>query len=309
MPFRSPKIKRWFRYVSLKAGSKLLTPAGFFALIALCAISFGILYFLTHFIAGKKANEAGDATGVVNGLFSALAFAGVIYAIFLQRQELMLQRRELKFTRHELQAQKEEFQVQNITLKRQRFESTFFNMMQLQQQIVSGLELRYKTYEYNPDWHGDLTAFNHIVEHHVTGREVFKTAYLNLPMKTESGNTTRGMRGIIRAFGCRGYEESDLPTIFDHYFRHLYRMVKFVKESDLIEDEDRYDYVAMIRSQLSKYELVWLYYNALSCYGREKFKPMIEDYALLKNLRMDCLARLQDGDDSFGEYEQGAFGR
>lgn len=43
----------------------------------------------------NKAGEFGDAFGAVNALFSGLAFAGVIYAIFLQRQDLALQREEL----------------------------------------------------------------------------------------------------------------------------------------------------------------------------------------------------------------------
>jgi hypothetical protein len=40
--------------------------------------------------------------GAVNSLFSALAFAGVIYTILLQREELALQRLELEQTRQEL---------------------------------------------------------------------------------------------------------------------------------------------------------------------------------------------------------------
>lgn len=44
----------------------------------------------------------GDMFGAANSLFSGLAFAGVIYAIVLQRQELALQREELTLTRREL---------------------------------------------------------------------------------------------------------------------------------------------------------------------------------------------------------------
>jgi hypothetical protein len=40
--------------------------------------------------------------GAANALFSGLAFAGVIVAILLQRNELELQREELALTRHEL---------------------------------------------------------------------------------------------------------------------------------------------------------------------------------------------------------------
>ncbi|MEN9677081.1 MAG: hypothetical protein RIS76_2977 [Verrucomicrobiota bacterium] len=44
----------------------------------------------------------GDMFGLANALFSGLAFAGVIFAILLQRQELALQREELQETREEM---------------------------------------------------------------------------------------------------------------------------------------------------------------------------------------------------------------
>ena len=44
----------------------------------------------------------GDMFGSVNALFSGLAFAGVIIAIFLQGQELIVQHAQLKFTQDEL---------------------------------------------------------------------------------------------------------------------------------------------------------------------------------------------------------------
>ncbi|EGR3133956.1 hypothetical protein NDJ15_07570 [Vibrio parahaemolyticus] len=47
-------------------------------------------------------NSFGGMFGVVNTLFSGLAFCGVIYAIVLQSKELELQRQELKLTRDEL---------------------------------------------------------------------------------------------------------------------------------------------------------------------------------------------------------------
>lgn len=46
--------------------------------------------------------QFGDMFGAVNALFSGLAFAGLIYTIILQREELSLQRKELALTRDEL---------------------------------------------------------------------------------------------------------------------------------------------------------------------------------------------------------------
>ena len=46
--------------------------------------------------------QMGDMFGAVNSLFSALALAGLIYTVFLQRKELQLQRRDLALTRREV---------------------------------------------------------------------------------------------------------------------------------------------------------------------------------------------------------------
>lgn len=47
-------------------------------------------------------SQFGGMSGAISSLFSGLAFAGVIFAIYLQKKELSLQRQELKDTRIEL---------------------------------------------------------------------------------------------------------------------------------------------------------------------------------------------------------------
>jgi len=250
-----------------------------------------VVYITLQILSWKyicKPNEFGDTAGWINGLFSALAFAGVIYAIFMQRDELELQREELKETRKELSAQKEEFKTQNDTLRRQRFENTFFNMLQLQQQITDGI-----TYTYRISIINDAASLDNSLPYYKTssitvkGREVFGVMFEDIKGYDD---TISGMRTTLKKDGIKGYEENYSPTYFDHYFRHLYRIFKFVAESHLIDkEEDRYEYASMARAQLSRYELIWLYYNGLSCYGRDKFKPLIERFSLLNNLRDDML--------------------
>ena len=92
----------------------------------------------------------GDQFGAVNALFSGLAFTGLIYTIILQRRDLEIQRHDLKLQREEIalnrkemEEQTAEFEKQNETLKIQRFENTFFNMLSQFQEIVSSLSAQY----------------------------------------------------------------------------------------------------------------------------------------------------------------------
>ena len=94
----------------------------------------------------------GDQFGAVNALSSGLAFAGLIYTIILQRHDLKLQRRDLRLqreelalTRKEMEEQTAEFEKQNETLKIQRFENTFFNMMSQFQEVVNNLSVMVTT--------------------------------------------------------------------------------------------------------------------------------------------------------------------
>lgn len=48
--------------------------------------------------------------------------------------------------------------------------------------------------------------------------------------------------------------------------------------------EEKYGYVSFLRPLLSNYEISVLFYNGLSSRGVEKFKPLIEKYALFNNI-------------------------
>ena len=245
----------------------------------------------------------GDQFGAVNALFSGLAFAGLIYTIILQRRDLKLQRRDLRLqreelalTRKEMEEQTAEFEKQNETLKIQRFENTFFNMMSQFQEVVNNLTVM-------------VTTSSGIYES--KGRDVFQAqfektvVYVDLKNEAKSKARFRGMKGALEKYNLDGYLYSDTPTCFDHYFRLLYRILKFVKTTSLVTTyEEEYEYTAMLRAVLSRYELVWLFYNGLT-YGEDKLKPLIERYAMLSNLRTDMLANCSEIDE--GAYDHSAY--
>ncbi len=266
-----------------------------------------ILLFLLNlsmvlFISDKDVRGTfGDQFGAVNALFSGLAFAGLIYTIILQRHDLAIQRRDLKLqreelalTRHEMEEQTAEFEKQNETLKIQRFENTFFQMLSQFQEVVNSLS-------YTKE---DGTK--------VIGREIFRYTFKEVLLHSDIDSEDAfwdkqytGIGDILTYLGWNGYMESDIPTYYDHYFRLFYRILKFVRTSnDLSDFEEEYKYTSILRALLSRYELLWIYYNGLSEYGEEKLKPLVERYAMLKNMRDDLLVSVKE---NLGSYEDSAF--
>lgn len=136
-----------------------LTITGSFILI-----SFLVNMFVPHLCWKDlaKCGTFGDQFGAANALFSGLAFAGLIYTIMLQRSDLRNQRKELFLQRQEMKRNRAEMIMQNKTLSLQRFENTFFSMMELQQQIVNNLDYYfYLTTEFGVRRKYHLSAFYH----------------------------------------------------------------------------------------------------------------------------------------------------
>ena len=70
------------------------------AVFYLWVIAWGLI--LLAFSNWSQRGQFGDMFGAINSLFSGLAFAGIIFTIYLQREELALQRKELELTRSQL---------------------------------------------------------------------------------------------------------------------------------------------------------------------------------------------------------------
>lgn len=109
----------------------------------------------------EQRGQFGDLFGVVNALFSGLAFAGLIITIRQQHQDLEYQKQAIEQTNQEMRSQTKEFDKQNETLRIERFENTFFKMLEVQQGIVNDF-YEVDTYkqcveEDSPDHHGKLS--------------------------------------------------------------------------------------------------------------------------------------------------------
>lgn len=68
-----------------------------------------------HTVDSNMSSSFGDTLGIVTSLFTALAFGGLLYTVFLQKQEL--------------QETREVLLLQSKTMDEQRFETTFFNLL------------------------------------------------------------------------------------------------------------------------------------------------------------------------------------
>lgn len=83
-----------------------------------------------------------------------------------------------------------------------------------------------------------------------------------------------------------GYKPFDGHTTrLGQYFRNLFHILDYTQNIHILSQEDKYELIKSLRSQLSSYEQILIYFNSLSLYGiplREN--GFINNYKLIKNI-------------------------
>jgi putative phage abortive infection protein len=219
----------------------------------------------------SNAGTAGDMFGGITALFSGLAFAGLITTLFMQRRELELQRKELCQTR-------EIFAVQ-------RFENTFFGLINLLAEHVRSIEVELQ----------NSTVQGNVIETY-RGREAMRY-YANdfLISKTRSdkmfnGNKdSKGAKELISEYG--EYFLDEMEHNLGPYFRLIYNILRHIESLEFsdntgINDKQKYVYSKILRSHLSSSEVKLLMFNCASVHGKG-LKKWVEKHAMLKHIRRD----------------------
>lgn len=208
--------------------------------------------------------------GVLNPTFSFLALLALLATLGLQIRELRISARELKNSADALVNQ-------NDTLRQQTFEATFFQLLRL---------------------HNDIVASTEILNQSLKGRACFAHYLGELEGTLINEAATANLERFMSSYD---YFYRQYQAALGHYFRLLYNIVKLVKRTDGI---DKRFYTNLVRAQLSSAELKLIFYNCLSAWGSEKFKPLVEEFALLKTIPNDTVP----ADELLHQYSPNAFG-
>jgi hypothetical protein len=268
------------------------------------------LYVTAHdankFALGNLSSFGSYAQGTVASLWSLGALFFLYATLLAQRQQIAQQERQLEQQQFQFRQdmekrkfennrQEEQFKSQQRAIQLQNFESSFFQLLQIFNQIVADLkdyeevritmketkEVTYERRECFTHWHSML---------HNNFRDgiLEEIANVNLP-------TNRTDERIIKLYYERFYKLKQASL--GHYFRILYHIVKLVHTSNVHTTyEEKRRYVSLIRAQLSAFELVLIFYNGIST-NAIKFKPLMETYGLFEHLDKKLLL-----DDSHSEF-------
>jgi len=270
----------------------------------------------TKAINSSKISQFGDYVGGLIGSLWALAGVILFYvALTEQRDDIKTNRevlitqvkaleqqiKEFELQREEMELTREVFIDQSKTLKTQQFESTFFNSLNLLNNIIEninftkvpspprGIQSRSIAIEEPKTYYG-RDSFEYFFKEYINIYTDLKIDYIfkkfnkvYIPSKQYNLSTENYNLFIQDSYLIFfGKYQSDLG----HYFRTLYNIIKFVNDSN---QENKKYYTNLVRSQFSTFEHLLLFYNCVSIFGYENFKPLVIEYSLLDNMPIDKL--------------------
>jgi len=259
-------LKNTFTYMTSKQIANCLIILGSFAfLFGLIAFGFNRGEWSAELPIDSSllSNLGSFLSGTVGGLW---ALASVFYFI----QALSEQRKEIEDNHH----------LASI----QRFETTFFQLLQSYSNTVN--ELKYKLDGSAGEGREVFTYWKDSLDEMAQAKGVDRihdgyggTTVTSKPQIDDKEEFEKFLNEVYYKVHYHKFEDS-----LNHYFRQLYHIFKYIHESELIKDDQRQFYASLLRAQLSQNELYAIAVNAvIPEYGRKKFLPLIKRYDILKN--------------------------
>jgi len=206
----------------------------------------------------EKAGQWGDGFGALNALFAGLAFTGALAALFMQGQAA---------------------DRQNKDYHRQRFESSYFELLALLRETRREVRFRYSL----PYRKVNKIASSSERAEVKTEAAAFRTAMYELRYmvrtRTTANRRTEAQLEKLYRLGIHGRFEST----FGPYFRIVYTILRRIKDDRVLNEREKIQYSNLLRSQLTSHELALAGFNALMPQAND-FDKLLTEFHMLKYL-------------------------
>jgi len=259
-------------------------------LVVFLLVSLGWLFFSAIIILITKEfdftnlsnlGQFGDSFNILTSLFTGLAFAGVIISVRLQKEELI--------------------KVSNEMIS-QNFDNKFFQMLNLFNSLIDSLIVK--------------RATSHLISKHNGQVERETITYEKRDVIKVLKRIFEDKKIISRENFQIEFENfnQQYDTTFKFYFINLYQILKYIDRQFKEDINSAKNYTNIVRAQLSKDELVLLFYNTIGVipFSGKNYKNLVEKYAFFEHLTYSDLNPNKNRDIVdilLQEYHVSAFGK
>lgn len=237
----------------------------------------GVVIFYLPEAEINRFGAFGEYFGGIVGSFWALAGVVLFYAalkkqgleFLMQREQLELQRKELKLQRVETELQRKEFErqtqqlvTQNETLAIQKFENTFFHLLNLHNDIVNSNEAR----DLGKKWAKSL--YVRFIGH-----------YQRIRQRDEALSSMEAVKKAYERFPKR-------LEYLDRYFNNLRYLINFIDKATI---PNKKFYTDVIKAQFTVHEMLFFFYYGVSDFCDDEYRNVLEKYSMFSSMPLDEL--------------------
>ncbi len=224
-------------------------------------------------------HELGDFIGGTAGSIWALAGLLFIYVAFLgqkeqmqnQQVEMKMQREELALAREEYAGQRKQMEEQSLTSALQKFDNTFFHLVNLWNQGVAGFE-----YKKDGETIKGREAFQYFYEEYKNKYETYRGENWNTPYSEKE--EIRLIKKTFVPFFIK------YRSYFRHYHKNLGVLFDFIDKAENIDDKKKQFYFDIIRSQTTSDEMLLILYASIDALTKFKYPLLQAKWNFMRNL-------------------------
>lgn len=247
---------------------------GWFIFVALLVLGYGLFLVLVSLpIASfsiEKAAQLGDSFGILNSLFTGLAFIALVITIYIQQQDV--------------KNNKEEIQKQN-------FENTYFNLIKIHNDLVANFrQIHFMEKDKKHIMYGGEAISFFLTNYKKGGFTGFYTSNKNFT-KDENYKDAFKKRNIDENT-CKINLNIKLMGNNLKFIENVYSILRLIDKKINLAEEDKFFYIDTLLAQISDEELVLIFYYTHGI--KAKMKSLIEEYSFFENLDTQLLHNWQE---------------
>ena len=288
----NPKVLKYGRWTGMAIVVLFLLYAFFFLL------PLTLPYFRDNVFHVSKSNPIdayglmGDSYGIFNALFSGLAFIGVLITLYLQSRDN----------------------------RKRTIEEQYYQMLDVQQKVIDEINVsqvrkvkqgepiavakgRKAFVEFKIQMKYLVKAIKEVVERN--GFELSDVDIADIAYAVFFYGSSKTWKPFMMEY-LKDYPDTErltdaIITRLDNekkyilhrpnqnylsvYFRNMYNAIKLIDSSSFFNDEEKMNYVKILRAQLSNAELYILFFNIISRFGKKWVdNNYVTKYQLIQNL-------------------------
>lgn len=239
----------------------------------------------------ERAGQWGDSFGAFNALVSAAAFATVAATIMLQSRALSLQSKAL--------------QNQATDIHRERFESSFLELLRLTRELRKEVTFGFSA-EYVSEKSAEKSlSYRNALRKKRTDIDAFRSASLEMVfwIRKLHNPSNPDAKDIIDIYMRRVHSKNE--ATLGRYFRIIYTILYRLHNDKILTQDEKIRYSNLLRSQLSSYEISLLAANGL-CPISKDLKFYIIQFRMLKYMNGSANRKRYMplyGDETFAERD------